>query len=78
MKNILSEIEYTISKLYHIVKKKLLALSSKFLLEFICNPIPSDSWLVEHFQDLLPGERGFLPPQINVATTDMTITSSLL
>jgi len=59
VKTILSEIEYTISKLYH-RENKLLALSSKFLLEFISNSISPNSWLVEHFQDLLQGKRGFL------------------
>ena len=32
---------------------------SVFLLEFICNPTPSNSRLVEHFQYLLPSIRRF-------------------
>ena len=34
--------------------------NSVFLFEFICNSIPSNSRLVEHFQDLLPSIRGFI------------------
>ena len=34
--------------------------NSVFLFEFISNSIPSNSRLVEHFQDLLPSIRGFI------------------